>query len=326
MNQYASSAIASGGVSRQEARELLELAEGELFESASQIREHFFANEVEACFIINAKSGNCNMNCKFCSQSGANSTEIEHYPFKQEVELEAIVRSWEQFPIGRCGIVTAGGALTDADVEKLACWLEKRRDSGRKGPRICGSLGRLKTNALRRLRDAGMTRIHHNLETSEGYYPEVCTSQQWRDRLDTVHQAQQEGFSVCSGGLFGLGESWEDRLDFAFFLREDGIDHIPVNFLYPHPGTPMANQPVMDPAEALRIIAVYRHIHPCSTIRVCGGRVSVLRERQFEMFSAGANAFMTGNYLTISGAGPQEDLKVLETLGLQIVEELEIRA
>ncbi len=325
MTSFASLAIAQGGLTREQARELLTLPEEELFQSATEIREHYFANEVEACFIINAKSGNCNMNCKFCSQSGANSTEIEEYPFMSEQQLEDIVRSWEQFPVGRCGIVTAGGALTDADVEKLATFLEKRRDSGRPGPRMCGSLGRLKQKALRRLKDAGMTRIHHNLETSERYYPEVCTTQQWRDRLDTVHEAQKEGFSVCSGGLFGLGETWEDRLDFAFFLKDDGIEHIPVNFLYPHPGTPMADQPIMSPEEALRIIAVYRHVHPRSIIRVCGGRVSVLRKRQFDMFAAGANAFMTGNYLTITGAGPGEDLKALELRNIQIVNELSIR-
>ncbi len=326
MNPYAQTAITQNGLSREEARALLHLDEQELFSSATQIREHYFGNEVEACFIINAKSGNCNMNCRFCSQSGVNSTEIEHYPFKEEIELEAILRSWEQFPIGRCGIVTAGGALTDADVDKLATWLENRRASGRPGPRICGSLGRLKLKALHRLREAGMTRIHHNLETSESFYPQVCTTQQWRDRLDTVHEAIREGFSVCSGGLFGMGETWEDRFDFAFFLREDGIEHIPVNFLYPHPGTPMANQPVMSPSEALRILAVLRHIHPRSVLRVCGGRVSVLRERQFEMFSAGANAFMTGNYLTISGAGPQNDLKKLQEINIQIVDELQLRA
>ncbi len=323
ISPYASHAIEHGGVTRQQAQELLLLPEEELFASATAIREHHFAKQIEACFIINAKSGNCNMNCKFCSQSGANSTEIQEYPFMSEEELESTLADWADFPIGRCGIVTAGGALTDADVEKLAQFLEKRTADGKRGPRICGSLGRLKEQALHRLKEAGMTRIHHNLETSENYYPEICTSQQWRDRLDTVHEARKEGYSVCSGGLFGLGESWEDRLDLIYFLREDGIDHVPINFLYPHAGTPMANMPVMDPSEALRIIAIFRHIHPTAVLRICGGRVSVLRERQFEMFAAGANAFMTGNYLTITGAGVENDLKKLRELGLEIVEELQ---
>lgn len=320
MTAYAQEAIARGGLDRDDARALLELDETALFESATRVREHFFSNRVEACFIINAKSGNCNMNCRFCSQSGFNSTEIEHYPFKDAAELEQIVSGWEPYPVGRCGIVTSGGALTDADVEKLAQFIESRVAAGKRQPQICGSLGRLKHAAIERLKQAGMTRLHHNLETSESFYPCVCTTQKWRDRLDTVHQAMEHGLSVCVGGLFGLGESWEDRIDFAFQLKEEGIRNIPMNFLYPHPGTPMANQPVMSPGEALRIIALFRHLIPDATLRICGGRTSVLKERQYEMFAAGANAFMTGNYLTISGAGVETDLAKLQELGLQIVE------
>jgi len=322
MSAYAQLAISQNGLTREQARELILLPEEELFASATAIREHFFANQVEACYIINAKSGNCNMNCKFCSQSSANNTEIEHYPFLSAEQLGATVDSWSTQAVGRCGVVTAGGALTDDDVEKLALFIESRKESGKKTPRICGSLGRLKETALKRLKKAGMTRIHHNLETSESFYPQVCTTQTWRDRLDTVHQAQAAGFSVCCGGLFGLGENWEERLDFALFLKEEGILHIPINFLYPHAGTPMAAQGAMSPAEALRIIALFRHVIPTAALRICGGRVSVLRERQSDMFAAGANAFMTGNYLTIAGSGMQQDSLMLEKLGLEIVDEL----
>lgn len=317
---YTHSAIANGGLNREEARLLIDLPEPVLFASATCIREHYFRNKVEACFIINAKSGDCNMNCKFCSQSGFNHTEIEHYPFKSGVELEQIITSWEPYPVGRCGIVTSGGALTDDDVEKLAQFIEQRMVSGKKKPQICGSLGRLKHHALERLKKAGMTRLHHNLETSEQFYPQVCTTQKWRDRMDTVRQAKEHGLSICCGGLFGLGETWEDRMDFAYQLKEEGIRNIPMNFLYPHPGTPMATQPVISPEEGLRIIALFRHIIPDATLRVCGGRVSVLRERQYDMFAAGANAFMTGNYLTIPGAGIETDLDHLHRLGLELIE------
>lgn len=319
MSAYTDKALEQGGLSRNEALELLSVTENELFASATSLREHYFDNRIEACFIINAKSGNCNMNCKFCSQSGFNHTEIEHYPFKSEDELEQIVSAWEQYPVGRCGIVTSGGALTDADVEKLASFIEKRKANGKKSPQICGSLGRLKHRALERLKQAGMDRLHHNLETNESFYPNVCTTQQWRDRLDTVHQAQEHGLSICCGGLFGLGETWEDRISFAFELKEEGIRNIPINFLYPHPGTPMAGRPIMPPEEGLRIIALFRHIIPNATLRICGGRVSVLRERQYEMFAAGANAFMTGNYLTIAGAGVEADMKKIQDLGLELV-------
>lgn len=315
---YTKSAIANGGVSREEARALIALPESVLFASATCLREHFFHNKVEACFIINAKSGGCNMNCRFCSQSGFNHTEIEHYPFKSGEELSEIVERWEEYPVGRCGIVTSGGALTDADVDKLAAFIEQRKAKGKNKPMICGSLGRLKHDALAKLRTAGMDRIHHNLETSEQFYPNVCTTQQWRDRLDTIRQAREAGFSLCVGGLFGLGETWEDRMDFAYQLKEEGIRNIPINFLYPHPGTPMAHQPVLSAEEALRIIALFRHIIPSATLRVCGGRTSVLKERQYEMFAAGANAFMTGDYLTIAGAGVETDIAKIRELGLEL--------
>ncbi len=318
MNTYTKTALEQGGLDREAAFHLLEWDEKTLFTSATAIREHFFGNKVEACFIINAKSGNCNMNCKFCSQSGFNHTEIEHYPFKSEEDLEALVAAWEQYPIGRCGIVTSGGALTDADVEKLAHFIESRIASGKKRPRLCGSLGRLKHHALELLKQAGLTRLHHNLETNESFYPNICTSQQWRDRLDTVRQAREHGLSICCGGLFGLGETWSDRISFALELKEEGIRNIPINFLYPHPGTPMEEQPVMKPEEALRIIALFRHLIPDATLRICGGRVSVLKERQYDIFAAGANALMTGNYLTIAGAGVETDLAKLKELGLEI--------
>lgn len=318
MTTYAEKALVGNGLTTEEAAELLRQPQEEIITGATELRERHFGNKIEACFIINAKSGNCNMNCRFCSQSGFNSTEIAHYPFMGKEKLEEIVDAWQPYPVGRCGIVTSGGALTDADVEKLAQFIESHIASGKKRPHICGSLGRLKDTALARLKKAGLTRLHHNLETNESFYPNVCTTQQWRDRLDTVRRAREHGLSVCCGGLFGLGESWEDRIRFAIELREEGIRNIPINFLYPHPGTPMAEQPVMSADEALRIIALFRHMIPDATLRICGGRVSVLKERQYEMFAAGANAFMTGDYLTISGAGIETDMAHLRDLGLEL--------
>ncbi len=310
-------AIAQGGLKREEVRHLIDMEEKELFAGATEIREHHFGNKIEICFIINAKSGNCNMNCRFCSQSGFNTTQIEKYPFKSEAQLEEIVREWEDLPVERCGIVTSGGALTDDDVEKLARFIENRRKAGKKAPKICGSLGRLKDHAIERLKQAGLTRLHHNLETNESFYPQICTTQTWRDRLDTVRCARQAGLSVCCGGLFGLGETWDDRISFAEELRREDIRNIPINFLYPHPGTPLADRPVMPAEEALRIIALFRYMIPDATLRICGGRVSVLKQRQYDIFAAGANAMMSGNYLTIPGAGIQTDLAKLRELGLQ---------
>lgn len=309
-------ALAPGGLTRADAHALINAPESEVFASATYLRERAFGNRIEACFIINAKSGNCGMNCRFCSQSAHNSTPVETYPFLGREKLDAVVSEWEPYPVGRCGVVTSGGALSDDDVEELARFIESRR--GKSGPTICGSLGRLKHKALQRLKEAGMTRLHHNLETSESFYPSVCTTQAWRDRLDTVREAVAAGLEVCTGGLFGLGETWEDRIDFAAFLKEEGIRNIPINFLYPHPGTPLGSRPVMEPEEALRIVSLLRHMLPEATLRVCGGRVSVLGERQYDIFAAGANAFMTGNYLTIAGQNVQTDMARIEQLGLEM--------
>ncbi len=310
--------IDAGGVDRVGAGRLIAMPESELFTGATELREHYFGNEIEICFIINAKSGNCNMNCSFCSQSAFNHTEIEKYPFRSEAELEESVSAWEGLPVERCGIVTSGGALSDDDTEKLARFIEARRRAGKTTPKICGSLGRLGKHAIERLKKAGLTRLHHNLETNESFYPNVCTTQTWRERLETVRRAMAAGLSVCCGGLFGLGETWDDRISFALELRREGIRNIPMNFLYPHPGTPMEAQPVMPPEEALRIIALFRYIIPDATLRICGGRVSVLKHRQYEMFAAGANAMMSGNYLTIPGMSIEKDIAELHKLHLAV--------
>ncbi|SEH79732.1 aldolase-type tim barrel [Akkermansia glycaniphila] len=316
MELYTRAALNEGGISKEQAFELLEMPEKELFASATAIRERFFGNKVEICYIINAKSGNCGMNCKFCSQSGHNSADVETYPLLSQEKLEEIVDGWAEYPVHRCGLVTSGGALSDDDVESLAKFVESR--AGKKGAQMCGSLGRLKHDALHRLKEAGMTRLHHNLEACESFYPNVCTTQTWRDRLDTVRQALDNGLEICCGGLFGLGETWSDRFDFAMELKREGITNVPLNFLYPHAGTPLGNRPVMPAEEALRIIALFRHLMPEASLRICGGRVSVLKERQYEMFAAGASAFMTGNYLTIAGQGVETDLAKLAELGLEI--------
>lgn len=284
----------------------------ELMASANKLRIASFSNEVEICAIINAKSGHCGMNCKFCSQSSHNSTNIESYPM---MTTETLIQRIEETPtpVHRLGIVTSGGALSDADVDTLAQSIKNRKGTT---PHICGSLGRLKTPALTQLKNAGLTRIHHNLETSESFYPSMCTTQTWRDRLDTVHEAQKLGLSVCCGGLFGLGETWGDRINFAFELRRENISQIPMNFLYAHEGTPLAGQAPMSPEEALRIIALFRHILPKATLRICGGRAKILKDKQDQMFHAGANAFMTGNYLTVAGNDLDDDMLMLERLNL----------
>jgi biotin synthase len=183
---------------------------------------------------------------------------------------------------------------------------------------VCASLGLLAAEQARRLKAAGLTRYHHNLETSRAFYPRICTTQGYEPKVETLRAARAAGLEVCSGGIFGLGEKWGDRVDMALELRGVGVDSVAVNFLIPVAGTRLEGRPTLAPDEALRIVAVYRFLFPRSRARVCGGREVVLRDRQLEMFAAGSDSAIIGNYLTTLGRPPQEDLEMVSALGLRV--------
>ena len=286
--------------------------------SAAALRRKHFGNRVSLCAVINAKGGRCGMDCAFCVQSGRHGASAAAFPLLAVGALRERIARLRQFPLGHCGIVTSGASLSRGEILTVAEALRAERDAPL--PRLCASLGHMGSDALAILRDAGLRRYHHNLECAEAYYPRLCTTQTWRDRLDTVRRAREQCLEVCCGGLFGVGESWEARLDFAFTLAAEGIRDIPLNFFHPRPGTPLAAQPVLTADEGLRIIAVFRHILPEATLRVCGGRMHALGARQEEIFAAGANALMTGDYLTTAGSGMLEDLDMIARLGLELAE------
>jgi len=313
LQEIVKKAIRGKGCTPKEALWLAECGESELLRGATQIRETHFGNEVQLCAIINAKSGTCDMDCTFCSQSGHASTEIKEYPFMPPAELaprmEAILENHDC----RCSVVTSGGKLSGRELQSLFGAAKTI------GPApLCASLGRLTGEELKKLKQSGITRFHHNLESSEAYYPQICSTQTWQQRLETVKAAQAAGLDICSGGLFGLGESWEDRIELALALRELAIDSVPINFLYAHDGTPLRDTPPMSAAEALRIIAVYRFMLPTVTLRICGGRTHILADRQTDLFAAGANGLMTGNYLTVAGSQYEADLAMIQRLDLKI--------
>ena len=312
-----SQAILGTGCSADEAEFLLTVDESLLFEGTQKIREAQFGNEVQLCAIINAKSGKCDMDCTFCSQSRYNSTKIDEYPMMQEAELTKQIEEITKNGDCRCSVVTSGGKLTGEDVEGLVETVAKI-DFGKKSP-MCASLGRLTPKELKNLKEAGVIRLHHNLEASKEFYPEICSTQTWDQRLKTVKAAQEAGMDICSGGLFGLGESWQDRISLALTLRELNVDSVPINFLYSHEGTPMCHEKKLSASEALRIIAVYRCLLPKAILRICGGRSHVLGNRQPELFQAGANGIMTGNYLTVTGSQYDLDLEMIAKLGLKIL-------
>lgn len=283
----------------------------ELIAEASRVRRERFGDAVECCSIVNVKSGRCSMDCRFCAQSGHYDAGAPVYPLRDGTTVETASRAYWERGVHRVGWVAGGGALGRDEVERIA-EISAALDAS---CRRCVSFGRLDADSLRRLKDAGVSRYHHNLETSERFYPNICTTQSWRDRFETLRRAREIGFEICGGGLFGLGESWTDRIELAETLRQLEVDSVPINFFSPIPGTPLGARPLLPVDEALRIVALYRLLLPKTSIRICGGRPQTLGDRQPELFAAGADALMTGDYLTTSGCAFRDDIDMIENAG-----------
>ncbi|MDE6734754.1 MAG: biotin synthase BioB [Desulfovibrio sp.] len=301
--------------SPEEALELLALPDAELFSRAERLRREASGHSVHLCAIINIRSGHCGMDCHFCAQSRHNPVPQAGFPLLEDAVLRERILSLAATPVRRIGLVASGAALPGEDFERVLALVADLPAAVR--GRLCASFGRLNDERMARLAACGITRYHHNLETSAHYYPQICSTQRWEQRRDTARRAQAAGLSLCCGGIFGLGETWEDRISLAFTLRELGVRHVPLNFLHPQAGTPLARQTPLAPEEALRIIAVFRHILPGAMLRICGGRPLVLGGRQGEMFAAGANALMTGDYLTTSGEALDHDLAMIAACGME---------
>lgn len=297
-----------------EAYRLPAVSDRELFEEADRLRRANFGNAIELCAIINIKNGNCSMDCKFCAQRRGSKTPV--HELLDNGTLEQAILKLSSAPYRHIGLVASGARLERRDLERIVAVVEKLPPSVR--ARLCASLGRLDAASLAMLKSCGIRRLHHNLETSSAFYPRICTSQSWNARRDTVLRALEAGLEVCCGGLFGMGESWQDRIDLALELADMGVRNIPLNFLHPQPDSPLGHREPMAANEALRVIAIFRHILPKATLRICGGRPICLGKHQDEMFRAGANALMSGDYLTTKGIGLALDLERLEKLGLVV--------
>jgi len=287
----------------------------ELLTEADRARTETFGNEIDLCAIVNIKSGRCAMNCRFCAQSQHYETSLETYPLRTAGELAAETHKlWDQ-GIHRIGWVASGCSPTRREVDILVETAAVLLAADEAKQICCASLGQLETEPLAQLKAAGLCRYHHNLETSERFYPFLCTTQRWQDRRATIERVKELGWAVCSGGLFGLGETWEDRFQLALTLQKLEVDSVPINFFNPISGTPLADRPLLSVEEALRIVALFRLMLPKAAIRICGGRPAVFAERAQDtlLFRAGANALMTGNYLTTSGISPEKDRQMIES-------------
>lgn len=285
----------------------------ELCAQASRIREHFFGKTVSLCSIINAKSGTCSEDCAFCAQSGHYQTSSPKYAFLDEEQILTAARAMKEAGAARFAVVTSGKGLTDADFEKLLSVIGKIRAMGLLAD---ASVGLLTPERVSALRDAGLCAYHHNLETSRSFFPQICTTHSYDDDVNTVRAAVDAGLYVCSGGLFGLGESWEQRAELARTLAELKVQSVPVNFLSPIPGTPMQTRPIMSAEEACKIIALLRFMLPEKHIRICGGRPAVFGTDRVRPLLCGASGLMIGDYLTTKGNETDADLKDILALGL----------
>jgi len=284
----------------------------DLFASANKIRQHFKGNIIGLCSIANAKSGACPEDCSFCAQSSRSKAEIEVYPLLSKEIIIQKAMELKDSAIKRFSIVTSGRKVSRKNLAEIA---EMLSEISKLGPLPCASLGLLKKEELLMLKSAGLDRYHHNLETSKGFFPRICSTHTFADKIKTIEAAKSAGLSVCSGGIFGMGETWQDRIDMAFSLKELNVDSVPINFLIPVKGTPLAHRKRLHPFDALKIVSLYRFILPRKEIRICGGRIQILGEFNSMLFLAGADGMISGNYLTTQGRNPEDDLRLIQTFG-----------
>lgn len=302
-------------ITKTEAMNLYEQPLEALCQNANKIRLHFCSNQFDICTIINGKSGHCSENCKFCAQSIYHPTQITEYPLRNMKEFLAQAKYNHAQGALRYSIVTSGRCLSDLEVEKICDivrYIKKSVDIS-----ICGSFGLLQQQQFQQLKDAGVTRIHNNLETSQRNFSNICTTHTFQDKVNTILAAQAVGLSVCSGGIMGLGETIEDRIDMAFSLRELNIQSVPINILNPIPGTPFENNPKLNEADIRRIVAVYRFILPNAFIRLAGGR-GLLSDQGKSCFVSGANAAISGDMLTTAGITIKTDFALLHQMGYEV--------
>jgi biotin synthase len=302
-------------IRREEALFLYKEDLGDLTRYADMIRDHFCGNQFDMCTIINGKSGLCSENCKFCAQSSHYNTGSKVYSLLSEEEILADAKKNADQGVMRYSIVTAGRSLSDGEVDRMCQIIRRIKEEVHIS--VCVSFGLLKEDQFRRLKEAGAERVHNNLEASENFFPSVCTSHSFLDKVQAIRAAQAAGLDVCSGGIMGLGESIEDRIDMALSLRDLGIESIPVNMLNPIPGTPMEKYESLDEKEMQRIIAVYRFILPKAFIRLAGGR-GLMSDKGKACFMSGANAAISGDMLTTAGITVDKDKKLLEELDYRI--------
>ena len=287
----------------------------ELCKAADEIRSRYCGNGFDLCSIVNGKSGKCGEDCKFCAQSAHYSACVESYPL---MSSDALLRAAEQNAKAgalRFSIVTSGKKLCPEEIESLCESVRAVRE--KVGIAVCVSVGLVGKKSYSDLRSAGASRAHCNLETSERYFPKICSTHTYADKLFVLEAARSAGLEICSGGIMGLGESWSDRIALAFALRDLKVKSVPVNFLNPIAGTPFEHNVLLSDDEKRRAVAVFRFAIPDAAIRLAGGR-GLIADKGEGCFKSGANASITGDMLTTAGISVKTDIELLNKLGYEV--------
>lgn len=303
-------------LSRDEAISLTEIDDGyipELLSMSNRVARHYRGHRLELCSIMNARSGKCSEDCKFCAQSGAYDTGAKIYSMAGTEEILKQAAVMEKAGAKRFSLVTSGRGISERDLDTVleALALLKRKT----GLELCASLGLIDEKKARMLKAAGLSMYHHNLETAPDFYPRICTTHTYQDRVDTINAAKRAGLRVCAGGIIGMGETFAHRVEMALEIRRLGVDSVPVNFLNPIPGTPFQDILPPTPLDLLHTLAVFRLILPEAVIRLCGGRKTGLRRLQPLAFMAGADGVMIGDYLTTMGEDLEQDIQMFQDMG-----------
>ncbi len=296
--------------------ELLKLYNMDL-EALLELSSKYVKDTVEFCSIVNARNGKCSQNCKYCAQSSYYRTDIESYPL---IPVEDVIKAAEESrenKADRFAIVTSGKTPDEEDFDKILAMIKALNKV--EGIKSCASIGILNEKQAKALADAGLKRFHHNINTSESYYPSVCTTHTWQDRLNTCKLVKKYGMELCCGVILGMGESVEQRVEMAMELAEIEPDSIPINILMPIPETPFENYyDKIDEENILRTLAVFKIANPNSILRFCGGRMRLSEENQEKALKTCIEGILIGNYLTTLGKKPYEDIKTITKLGKQI--------
>lgn len=290
---------------RKDVHKLLGLPLAELIFRANKIRQQFAKGKIELCNILNAKSGLCSEDCKFCAQSVRHKTKTEAYPLKSKAEMLRAALRAKEMGAQRFDIVTSGDKLSREELLKIIDAIGEI--TAKIKIKMCASLGSMNDEEFSWLKSAGLSRYHHNIESSPRFFPQIVSTHSFTDRLNTIKAAKRAGLEVCSGGIIGMGETMDDRIEMAFILKELDVDSIPLNLLVPIAGTPLAERMSLPVEEAIRSIAIFRIILEDKIIKIAAGRETILKDFQALGFMAGANGMLIGGYLTLKGRSVNED-------------------